>query len=108
MFHGDFHQETDHLARCFAAQMALASSVAPAGDALVGTLIQKDRFNNKSGQHRFILRTENEDGSITFRSNHVVHAFQLLINQPGPGFLSIAAAIASGHGGMVQQFFYMN
>ena len=100
IFTGDLVDETG---RAFAAQMAFALSMAPSGDALAGTLMQKDRFANKTGKYRTIEK--GADGK--FRTSPVTEFFQLLLNQPGPVVITLGIAFMTNHHDLVNQFFYL-
>lgn len=73
----------------FAAQMAFSLAVTPATEALIGTLMQKDRYTKKHGQHVWLH--ENEDGS--FRPSHRLEAGQLLLSAPGPYLMTLALGL---------------
>jgi len=103
IFPGGAMMMDDPMTRAFAAQMALSLSMAPSGDALAGTLMQKDRFTNKSGSHWMIRKTE--EGK--YRTSPIAEFFQLLLNDPGPFVITIAVALLTDHADVVRSFFYM-
>lgn len=74
----------------FAAQMAFSLAITPATEALIGTLMQKDRYTKKRGQHVWLH--ENEDGS--FRPSHRLEAAQLLLSAPGPYLITLALGLS--------------
>lgn len=96
------YQVADESTNTFATQMAFSLAMAPSTSAFAGTLMQRDRFGKKSGDHWFVV--EREDG--TFGDNTLFDVLQLVLGAPGPYLATFCTAIGSGHLHDVQQFFY--
>jgi len=79
----------DGVNSAFAAQMAVALAITPATEAFIGTLMQKDRYTKKHGQHVWLH--ENADG--TFRPSHRLEVVQLLLSAPGPYLMTLVLGL---------------
>jgi len=85
--------------------MALGLSMTPAGEAVVGTLMQKDRFSPKpTNEYKFVTKNE-QDG--TFETNRWLEAAQMTFNFQGPVVASSLVAAATHHADVVQHFFHL-
>jgi hypothetical protein len=104
---GTFNDSTilhDETFRAFCAQMSLGLSMTPAGDALVGSLMQKDRFSPKAADsYKFV--TQRNDGR--FETNRLLEAAQMAFTYPGPIVASAFVALATDHADTVQHFFHL-
>lgn len=87
----------------FAAQMALSLAMAPASEALVGTLVMKERFTKDEGSQ--VLLTKTPSGGL--RVAHWLDATILALNVPGPAVLSLLVALHAGHADLVREFLYL-
>jgi len=77
----------------------------PAGDALVGTLMQKDRFSPKlADEYKFVSRNP-ETGN--FETSRLLEACQMLFTFPGPIVMSSIIAVATHHHDLVTNFFHI-
>jgi len=85
----------------FVSQLAFTLALAPAGSSFAATLMQRDRFTKKSGQHVFV--TEQPDGKFT--NSMWLDAAQLTLVTPGPFLATLGVAASTGHGDWIQELF---
>jgi len=101
----------------FAAQMTLAIIMAPASEAFIGTLVNKERFRREAAnrvgepsQNKFVYALkDDETGRLTgeFRPSHAMEAIELALNVPGPQIAAVAMALTTGHADAVRHFFFL-
>ena len=99
LLHGN--QSLDSMTTAFVSQMAFSLAMSPSGSALAGTLMQRDRFTKRSGEHVFV--TEQPNGK--FSNCWFLDAAQLTLGAPGPYFATLGVALATGHADWVQELF---
>ena len=99
LLHGS--QSMDSMTTAFVSQMAFSLAMSPSGSALAGTLMQRDRFTKRSGEHVFV--TEQPNGKFT--NSWFLDAAQLALGAPGPYFATLSVAWATGHADWVQELF---
>ena len=99
LLHGS--QSMDSMTTAFVSQMAFSLAMSPSGSALAGTLMQRDRFTKRSGEHVFV--TEQPNGK--FSNSKFLDAAQLTLGAPGPYFATLGVAWATGHADWVQELF---
>ena len=99
LLHGS--QSMDSMTTAFVSQMAFSLAMSPSGSALAGTLMQRDRFTKRSGEHVFV--TEQPNGK--FSNCWFLDAAQLMLGAPGPYFATLGVAWATGHADWVQALF---
>mmetsp|Transcript_44686 Transcript_44686/g.50096 ORF Transcript_44686/g.50096 Transcript_44686/m.50096 type:complete len:409 (-) Transcript_44686:30-1256(-) len=85
----------------FVSQLAFSLALAPAGSSFAATLMQRDRFTKKSGQHVFV--TEQPDGKFT--NSMWLDAAQLTLVTPSPFLATLGAAASTGHRDWIQELF---
>ena len=99
LLHGS--QSMDSMTTAFVSQMAFSLAMSPSGSAFAGTLMQRDRFTKRSGEHVFV--TEQPNGMFT--NSWFLDAAQLTLGAPGPYFATLGVAWATGHADWVQELF---
>ena len=99
LLHGS--QSMDSMTTAFVSQMAFSLAMSPSGSALAGTLMRRDRFTKRSGEHVFV--TEQPNGK--FSNCWFLDAAQLILGAPGPYFATLGVAWATGHADWVQALF---
>ena len=97
--------DIDESMKSFLAQMSLALSMTPAGEAVAGSAMLKERFGRKADDYNYKFVSKQSDGS--FSTNRFLEALQLTFNFPGPVVFTTAVALATDHVDVVKHFFYI-